>query len=59
MRKEERMATAADITRYEANLKDENDSATLYRALAAAEKDARLAEIYRRLADVEDRHAAH
>jgi VIT1/CCC1 family predicted Fe2+/Mn2+ transporter len=59
MRKEERMATASDITRYQANLKDENDSATLYRALAAAEKDARLAEIYRRLADVEDRHAAH
>ncbi|HEU5347611.1 MAG TPA: VIT1/CCC1 transporter family protein [Ktedonobacterales bacterium] len=52
------MPDDADIARYKTNLQDERDSSTLYHALAAAEKDPRLAEIYRRLADVEDRHAA-
>jgi VIT1/CCC1 family predicted Fe2+/Mn2+ transporter len=51
------MPTDADIMRYQANLQDERDSSTLYRALASAEKDPHLAEIYRRLAGVEERHA--
>lgn len=53
------MATNADNARYGANLQDERDSSTLYRALAAAEPDPHLSEIYTRLASVEDRHAAH
>jgi len=52
------MATEADTARYRANLRDERESAMLYHALADAEKDQRLAEIYRRLAGVEERHAA-
>jgi VIT1/CCC1 family predicted Fe2+/Mn2+ transporter len=39
------------------NLFDELNGAALYDSLAAAEKDARLAEVYRRLAEVERRHA--
>lgn len=39
------------------NLTDEMNGAALYDALAAAEKDDRLAEVYRRLANVEHRHA--
>src|SRR5512141_1716978 len=39
-----------------ANLVDETNGAALYDALAAAEKDTRLAEVYHRLADVERRH---
>lgn len=47
-----------DANRYRANLQSERDSAALYTLLADAEKDARLAEIYRRMAAVEQRHAA-
>jgi VIT1/CCC1 family predicted Fe2+/Mn2+ transporter len=39
------------------NLTDEMNGAALYDSLAAAEKDGRLAEVYRRLATVEHRHA--
>ncbi|HEX8252285.1 MAG TPA: VIT1/CCC1 family protein [Thermoanaerobaculia bacterium] len=39
------------------NLVDELNGAALYDSLAAAEKDTRLAEVYRRLAVVEKRHA--
>ena len=39
------------------NLVDEMNGAALYDALAAAEKDERLAEVYRRLAVVEQKHA--
>ena len=39
------------------NLVDETNGAALYDSLAAAEKDERLAEVYRRLANVERRHA--
>ena len=39
------------------NLVDETNGAALYDALAAAEKDSRLAEVYRRLANVERKHA--
>ncbi len=44
-------------SRYRANLQGEIDSAALYRALAAAEKDPKLQGIYERLAVVEERHA--
>ena len=52
------MSTDADKARYQANLQDERESATLYHALADAENDPHLSEIYRRLAGVEERHAA-
>jgi VIT1/CCC1 family predicted Fe2+/Mn2+ transporter len=40
-----------------ASLNDERNGAYLYEALASAEKDPRLAEVYRRMAAVESRHA--
>src|SRR5512143_2432790 len=39
-------------------LQDELDGAYLYDRLAEAERDARLAEVYRRMAAVERKHAA-
>jgi VIT1/CCC1 family predicted Fe2+/Mn2+ transporter len=53
------MATDADIARYKTNLQDERDSSMLYHTLAETEKDAHLAEIYRRLAAIEEKHAAN
>ena len=44
--------------RYRTNLQGEVDSAALYRALAEAEPNPQLAEVYRRLAAVEEAHAA-
>ena len=44
-------------TRYRANLQGEVDGAALYRALADAEADPRLKEVYGRLAAVEEAHA--
>ncbi len=41
-----------------ASLNDEQNGAYLYDALAKVEKDPRLAEVYRRMADVERKHAA-
>ncbi len=49
--------TAGERTRLIDNLVDETNGAALYDALAKAEKDQRLAEVYRRLANVERRHA--
>jgi vacuolar iron transporter family protein len=46
-----------DIGRYRANLQGEVDSASLYAALSDAEKDQKIAEVYRRLAKVEQSHA--
>jgi VIT1/CCC1 family predicted Fe2+/Mn2+ transporter len=51
------MATRADISRYRENWQDEIESAFLYRALAKAEKQPALAEVYRRLALTEQTHA--
>ena len=51
------MATREDIARYRANLQDEIDSAALYRTLAEVESQPHVAEVYRRLALVEERHA--
>ena len=44
-------------TRYRANLQGEVDGAALYRALAEAETDPRLKDVYGRLAAVEEAHA--
>lgn len=46
-----------DVARWLANLRDERDSAALYRRLADAEGDEALASVYLRLAEVEERHA--
>jgi vacuolar iron transporter family protein len=43
--------------RYRSNLQGEVDSAALYRAMAEAEPDPHLSEVYRRLAAVEEAHA--
>ncbi len=42
---------------YLENLTDERNSAALYRALAEAEKNSKIAEVYRRLAATEEAHA--
>jgi vacuolar iron transporter family protein len=46
-----------DIHRYRSNLQGEVDSAALYRALAEAESNPQLKQVYSRLAAVEDAHA--
>jgi vacuolar iron transporter family protein len=46
-----------DIHRYRSNLRGETDSAALYRALADAETNPQLKQVYGRLAAVEDAHA--
>src|SRR5689334_2567683 len=46
-----------DASRYRDNLKGEIDSAALYRALAEIEANPELAQVYRRLAAVEEAHA--
>lgn len=51
------MGDRADVKRYRRNRQDEIDSAAVYRAMAAGEQDARLAGVYERLAEVEERHA--
>lgn len=51
------MAAQNDITRYLENWQDEIESAFLYRALAKAESQPALAEVYRRLALTEQTHA--
>jgi vacuolar iron transporter family protein len=50
------MTEPTDAARYRANLQDEVDSAFLYRTFAAAEKQPQIAEVFRRLAEVEERH---
>jgi len=45
--------------RYTANLQGEVDSAALYRALAETEKNPQLAQVYRRLAAIEEAHAEY
>jgi VIT1/CCC1 family predicted Fe2+/Mn2+ transporter len=56
-RKEARAMVDEDrISRYRANLDDEQDSAYLYHVLAEVESDERLSGIYRRLAETEEKH---
>ncbi|WIG57912.1 MAG: putative membrane protein [Ktedonobacterales bacterium] len=49
--------SAQSIERYRTNLREEQEGAALYHMLAQAEKNTQLAEIYRKLAEVEQRHA--
>lgn len=51
------MSSTADIRRFLANFRNEIDGAALYRAMAETERKAELAELYRRLAQVEAAHA--
>lgn len=50
------MADPEKLPRYRANLQGEVDGAAVYRALAESEKDPNLAEVFRRLAAVEEAH---
>ncbi len=52
-----RVVTQAEVARLRANLQDEIDSSSLYARLAEHERDPRLAEVYRRMAAIERRHA--
>lgn len=45
------------VRRYRENWRGEIDGAAIYCAMAASEDDPNLAEVYRRLAEVEERHA--
>jgi VIT1/CCC1 family predicted Fe2+/Mn2+ transporter len=45
-----------DLDVFEHHWQDEADAAYLYRLLSAAEPDAKKSDLYRRLAEVEDRH---
>ncbi len=51
------MAQTDPIKRYRNNLRDEVDSASLYRAMADAEANPQLKQVYSRLAQVEEAHA--
>lgn len=51
-------AAAADVARFRANLQGEIDSAAIYGALAGAEHDPTIADVFRRMAETETRHAA-
>jgi VIT1/CCC1 family predicted Fe2+/Mn2+ transporter len=51
------MASASDVRRYRQNWQSEIDSAAEYRAMAEEEETASVAEIYRKLAATEERHA--
>ncbi len=52
------MTRSKDNSRYLANLQKEIDGAFLYGALADSEKQPKMAELYRRLAASEEKHAA-
>jgi len=52
------VTTQSDSAVWLHHWRDETDAAFLYRELAAAEPDPKRQDLYRRLADVEDRHAA-
>jgi len=49
--------TARDVNRYLSNMTDELNSVALYSAMAEAEKNPKVAEVYRRLAKTEQSHA--
>lgn len=50
------MITEQDAQRYQANWQSESESAMLYRLLADYETNTNLADIYRKLAETEERH---
>src|SRR6266581_2288784 len=49
--------TSSDVARYRANYLSEQEGVYLYSKLAEAESDAHLAELYRRIARIEQRHS--
>src|SRR5437868_1115301 len=49
-------AAAPDLDVFHHHWQDEADAAYLYRLLSAAESDSKKSDLYRRLAEVEDRH---
>jgi len=49
--------TSSDIARYRENYLSEQEGVYLYRMLAETESDAHLAELYRRIASIEQRHS--
>ncbi|HTI04583.1 MAG TPA: hypothetical protein VL549_04665, partial [Gemmatimonadales bacterium] len=49
-------AQQPDLETFHHHWQDEADAAYLYRLLAAAEPDTKKSDLYRRLAEVEDRH---
>lgn len=51
------MATADDLKRYRANLRDELDGAALYTAIAEAERDSVRKDLFLQLAQAEAKHA--
>ena len=51
------MAVKSDIERYRTNYLAEREGSELYTSLAGTEKDSHLAELYRRMAETEQRHA--
>jgi len=53
------MKENVDVPRYKANLQKEIDGAALYHTLADLEKNPQMAEVYRRLAQAEEKHAAY
>jgi VIT1/CCC1 family predicted Fe2+/Mn2+ transporter len=55
--KEDRESVAVDIARYLKNYFVEMDGITLYRSLAAADKDEKRAVIFEKMARAEERHA--
>jgi vacuolar iron transporter family protein len=48
-----------ELARVLGNWRDERDSAALYQALAALERNSRLSRVFARLADAERRHSAY
>jgi VIT1/CCC1 family predicted Fe2+/Mn2+ transporter len=57
MNEDRESVAASDVARYRRNYLVEMDGITLYRALAAAEKDPKRAEIFEKMARAEEHHA--
>ncbi len=53
------MPDPKDFARYLANVQDEVDSAALYRSMAEASPQSQLAQVYRRMAEMEEAHAEY
>ncbi len=51
------MTTKTTLDRYRSNWEDERNSALLYRVLSECDHNPKIAEVYRRLAEVEEDHA--
>ena len=53
------MSDAKTLARYRANLQSEIDAINLYHTMADLEEQPQLSEIYRRMTEVEEKHANH